>query len=170
MKPKSKSSRRIALGRRGRQRRAGQARGCGRGGAARRAREPVFRFAPRRNRRRYSLQGLAREGEDRDFLRNVAPTYFHRFELEGEGKTYRNCSWRVRKAEAEKTPERRGENGTESPRAFRTPPPPPTRSAPEVGLSSPTFRSLVGALPTARTAFLRAQKCRTRACKADPAE
>lgn len=98
MKPKSKSSRRIALGRRGRQRSAGQARGCGRGGAARRAREPVFRFAPRRNRRRYSLQGLAREGEDRDFLRNVAPTNFHCFELEGEGKTYRNCSSRVRKA------------------------------------------------------------------------
>ena len=68
MKAKSKSSRRIALGRRGRQRSAGQARECGRGGAAHKAREPVFSFAPRQNGRRYSLQGLAREGEDRDFL------------------------------------------------------------------------------------------------------
>lgn len=56
------------------------------GRSPRKAREPVFRFAPRRNRRRYSLQGLAREGEDRDFSRNVASTYLPLLRAGGGGE------------------------------------------------------------------------------------
>ncbi|KAB0406607.1 hypothetical protein E2I00_017911 [Balaenoptera physalus] len=38
------------------------------------------------NRRRYSLEGLAREGEDQDLFRNAAPTHFPLLQVGGGGE------------------------------------------------------------------------------------
>nr|XP_005896706.1 PREDICTED: forkhead box protein G1 [Bos mutus] len=179
--------------------------------------------------KRKGLQGLAREGEDRDFLRNVASTYLPLLRAGGGGEDLQELQFESEEGrvtgleptvlitatkphlfifslndwsfggpfgtdglslflgqlEEKKKLASQGAIAQKNPvtpnhftldrlrkpfilsHNFKDTTPTPN---PEVGLSSPTFRSLVGALPTTCTVFLRAQKCRTRACKADPAD
>lgn len=80
MKPKSKSSSLITLSRRGRQRSAGQARGCAQGGAG----------APRRSSPgTVAVIALRVSGggrEIRTFWQMLLPLIFYCFDLEGEGE------------------------------------------------------------------------------------
>ena len=98
MKPKSKSSRRIALGRHGRQRSAGQARGCGRGGARARPGSQYSALLLAGTVAVTASRGYRGREKIGTFCETLLQRTFHCFELEGEGKTYRNCSSRVRKA------------------------------------------------------------------------
>lgn len=44
-------------------------------------------------RRRYSLEGLAREGEDQFLFRNAAPTYFPLLQVGGGGEDLRELQF-----------------------------------------------------------------------------
>ncbi|XP_024610716.1 forkhead box protein G1 [Neophocaena asiaeorientalis asiaeorientalis] len=55
------------------------------------------------NRRRYSLEGLAREGEDQDLFRNAAPTYFPLLQVGGGGEDLRELQFESEETERKRT-------------------------------------------------------------------
>lgn len=91
MKPKSKSSSLITLSRRGRQRSAGQARGCAQGGAGAPQRSSPGTVAV------IALRG-ERGREIRTFWQMLLPEIFYCFDLEGEGEDLQESQFKSEEA------------------------------------------------------------------------